>query len=124
MTVLVPVLSAVAAVTRPDPLQPVPEVEGIVGLACALSPVLAVAGVLCLGVATAAPIACVRSGPPAGRAAAAGLLGYMVAVAFAPVLGAFPVPLMGMGVSPIIGAWLGIGLLVRMTLDPFETIEA
>ena len=29
----------------------------------------------------------------------------------APAVGAFPVPLVGMGPSPILGAWLGVGLL-------------
>ena len=28
-----------------------------------------------------------------------------------PMFGAFPVPWVGMGMSPIVGGWLGVGLL-------------
>ena len=31
-----------------------------------------------------------------------------------PFLGAFPAPLLGLGMSPIIGAWLGVGLLAGL----------
>lgn len=32
-----------------------------------------------------------------------------------PLVGAFPVPLTGMGMSPILGFWLGIGVLSATT---------
>ena len=34
--------------------------------------------------------------------------------AVAPWLGAYPVPLAGIGMSPIVGAWLGVGLLAGL----------
>lgn len=94
---------------RPDPLAPVAEVEGIVGLAFGQSPILGLLALLALAAVAAAPaLAAARSG--AKRAGAA--LGLCLLVwALMPFLGAFPVPLVGMGMSPIIGAWLGAGLL-------------
>lgn len=38
------------------------------------------------------------------------LSGWIVA----PALGAFPVPLVGVGLSPILGVWLGVGLLASL----------
>ena len=54
----VPVIAAalvVAAWLRPDPLQPIPEVEGIIGLALFVSPLLAGLAVLSLAAVAAAP---------------------------------------------------------------------
>jgi hypothetical protein len=107
MAAVIPVAAAVMAVFRPDPLQPVPEVEGIIGLALETSPALAV---LTLAGAVLSPLAAAG----ASRAAALGLSVYLALTALAPCLGAFPVPLVGMGVSPILGAWCGIGLLVGL----------
>jgi hypothetical protein len=36
---------------------------------------------------------------------------YCAVVSLAPALGAFPVPLVGMGMSAILGFWLGAGAL-------------
>lgn len=108
--------------TRPDPLQPVPEVEGIVQLAADHSIFLAAACVLLLAGFAAAPMLAMRGRQPDGVAAAglslsALLAGWVVA----PAIGAFPVPMVGVGLSPILGAWLGIGLsaaLARGTAKP------
>lgn len=106
-------LLLVAAWMRPDPLQPVPEVEGIVGLAFAVSPVAGALAVLLLVAVAASPaLASARQpglGPPA---LALGLcfLGW----AATPLLGAYPVPLVGVGLSPIVGAWLGVGVLAGL----------
>ena len=101
--------------TRPDPLQPVPEVEEVIQLAASLSPVLAGLAVVCLIAVAAAPSLAVfgrRSDAPlAGLALTALLAGWTLA----PALGAFPVPLVGMGLSPILGAWIGVGLLASLT---------
>lgn len=95
---------------RPDPLPPVAEVEGIVALAFSLSPLAGGLALALLAAVAAAPAACTRTSPSVSLAGAAlGL--YFLAWAAAPFLGAFPVPLVGMGMSPIIGAWLGVGLL-------------
>ena len=103
---------AVMAWLRPDPLAPVAEVEGVVGLAYALSPPIAVAAVVALGGAALVPaIAATRLERPAARTAALALGAYLVFSALAPLFGAFPVPLVGVGVSPVVGFWMGAGLL-------------
>jgi hypothetical protein len=92
---------------RPDPLEPVPEVEEIVQLAWRIAPIAGILGVAGLIGATLAPLAGVRPLRPEALA----LSLYIAIVALAPALGAFPVPLMGVGMSPVLGLWLGIGLL-------------
>ncbi|MBM7113775.1 hypothetical protein I3V78_09480 [Archangium primigenium] len=105
-------VAALVSLGRADPLAPVPEVEGIVGLAWETSPGLAVLAVLLLAGAALSPLAA-RASPVEGvRAAAWGLAVYFALCVLAPGLGAFPVPWLGMGVSPILGAWCGLGLLV------------
>jgi hypothetical protein len=107
--------TAVVACLRPDPLAPVPEVEGILQLAMAVSPVLAALAVLSLAGAVLSPLLLARSGASSAvRAAAVSLTTYLALSALAPALGAFPVPLVGMGVSPILGAWLGLGALMGL----------
>lgn len=104
------VLTAVAAWLRPDPLQPVAEVELIFCLAADLSLMLAVVAVAALTAACLCPFVAGRDQEPT-RSAALALLGYFAATAAAPALGAFPVPLVGLGMSFPVGFWLGIGLL-------------
>jgi hypothetical protein len=99
-------LAAVLAWLRPDPLAPVPEVEEIMRLAWAASPLLAVAAWTTLLGANAA-----FAWPPDARPAGLALAAYGLLAALAPVAGAFPVPLVGMAMSPIVGLWLGAGLL-------------
>lgn len=94
---------------RPDPLPPVPEVEDILELAASHAPLLAGAALILLAAVAVAPFACVRR-PDARLAAAALSLGLALGVTTT-FLGAYPVPLVGIGLSPILGAWLGVGLL-------------
>lgn len=102
---------AAAAWFRPDPLDSVPEVEGLVGLAFKVSP-FAGAGVLILIAAViVAPVLALRTTDTAVRIASWGLGACLLLWAVAPWLGAFPVPFAGVGMSPIVGAWLGVGLL-------------
>lgn len=101
--------------TRPDPLQPVAEVEEVIQLAGAQSPFLAWLAVMLLVAFAAVPALATRGrgcdvARRAGVALTALLLGWIVA----PALGAFPVPLVGIGLSPILGAWLGVGLLASL----------
>jgi hypothetical protein len=91
---------------RPDPLAPVPEVEEIMRLAWAISPAAAIAA--CAALLGAVGSFAVFRTPGAGPRA---LCAYAVLSAFMPVLGPFPVPLVGMAMSPILGLWLGAGLL-------------
>lgn len=95
---------------RPDPLASVAEVEGIVGLAWHQHPALAILAVTALALATITPVVVGYAGQldPAARAFTV----YMIITAALPIIGAFPVPLNGMSMSPVIGFWLGIGMLV------------
>ncbi|HEU4559753.1 MAG TPA: hypothetical protein VFS20_18005 [Longimicrobium sp.] len=103
------VLAVVAACIRPDPLTPVPEVEGIIGLAWASSPVMAVATVALLAATALFPL---RLAGRSRRFTPALALAACCAVqALAPAFGAFPVPLAGIGMSPVLGFWLGAGAL-------------
>jgi hypothetical protein len=99
-------LAAVAALSflRADTLAPVPEVEGIILLA---TPLQASIAMLALVGTALAPLI-VRS---------YSLTIYLALCALAPVFGAYPVPLVGMGVSPILGAWLGFGALMGSIRD-------
>lgn len=99
---------------RHDPLEPIAEVEGILGLALGLSPWLATAAGLLLAGVAAVPVVWGWRGSPTERRAGAALGLCLLLWAAAPFLGAFPVPLMGLGMSPIIGAWLGVGLLAGL----------
>ena len=103
--------AAALSFLRPDPLAPVPEVEGILGLAARISPALAALAMAALAGTALAPLL-VRS------PAAYGFAAYLALGALAPALGAFPVPLVGMGVSPILGAWLGFGALAGSARSP------
>jgi hypothetical protein len=91
--------------SRPDPLAPVPHVEGIFHLAWSQSPLLAIAMRAALAAAVISPLLLWR----AARVnwAALALSAYFAATAFAPALGAYPVPLAGYGMSFVIGWVLG-----------------
>ncbi|NBB62060.1 hypothetical protein GVN18_22580 [Pseudomonas sp. ODNR1LW] len=113
-------VAAIAAWLRPDPLQPVAEVEEILGLAFQLSPVVGCLALAGLAAFVAAPALVTVS---AGRLRLAGAaLSLCLAVwAITPFFGAFPVPLVGVGMSPILGAWLGVGLLAALLTDQDRT---
>jgi len=101
-------LAMAAAWLRPDPLQPVPEVEEIMRLAWTLTPVAAVAAWTALLAATCSfalfSTAGARGGPRA-------LGAYALLSALIPLVAPFPVPLVGMAMSPVLGLWLGVGML-------------
>jgi hypothetical protein len=110
-TALVALSLAALSWTRPDPLAPVPEVEQIIQLAATLSPALAALAILSLAAVAATPV---LTTPATVRQAGGALSALFLAWIVAPALGAFPVPLVGIGVSPILGAWLGVGLLAGL----------
>jgi cell division protein FtsW (lipid II flippase) len=96
--------------TRRDPLAPVPYVEEIVGLAGSLGTGWAVAAVVSL-LLLPVPFFVARRGaaPHVGIALGA----YVAITAAAPFVGSFPVPVMGYGMSPIVGYLAGLGLFLR-----------
>jgi cell division protein FtsW (lipid II flippase) len=91
--------------TRPDPLAPVAHVEGIFLLAWSQSPGLALAMAAALAATALSPLLLWRS------PAAIALTAYFGLTAAACVVGAYPVPLAGYGVSFVIGWWLGLACL-------------
>ena len=98
-------LSAAAialCLSRADPLAPVPHVEGIFILAWSQSPVLAISMAVSLALAALSPLLLRKSAP-----AALALTAYFAATSLAFLLGAYPVPLAGYGLSFVIGWWLG-----------------
>lgn len=107
--------AAVWAWQRPDPLAPVPEVEGVITLAFAQSVSMGALALSLLILTAVAPTLAATA--PATRLPALSLGLFLLAWAAAPFLGAFPVPFLGMGPSPIVGAWLGVGLLVALSRD-------
>jgi hypothetical protein len=106
-------LVAAASWLRPDPLAPAPEVEGVMNLARNLSQGLALGACAALVGAVLAPLAAARAAGET-RSAAVALAGYGLLSALTPLAGAFPVPLVGMAMSPILGLWLGVGLLAAL----------
>lgn len=107
------VAAALAAISwlRPDPLAPVPEVEEIVALAWGLTPMLAVAAVVMIVATSLAPILGTRLRGAMPQGVAVPLTAYLLLTAGMTLFGAFPMPLLGIGMSPIVGFWLGVGLL-------------
>lgn len=97
---------AALSLLRPDPLQPVPEVEQIIQIALAAHPMLGWVAIVSLA---AIPLALfvTRLGDTAARALAL----YIAAVIIAPMFGWFPVPIIGAGMSFPLGFWLGVALL-------------
>ena len=104
----------IAGWMRPDPLQPVPEVEQIFKMCLAVSPFLALFAGLALAATTLTPLAFRVPRKHPARDAAIALCAYFVAVSIAPFLRWFPVPLVGLGMSFPAGWWLGTGLLVAL----------
>lgn len=111
-------LSIAAAWLRPDPLPPAPFVEDIVWRAFWLAPAVGVLAVLSLLAFTAAPLASGgKASLPAAVLAQRALAAYFAGSLLAAAVGEFPVPLLGLGPSPTVGAFLGLGALRRLRSD-------
>lgn len=94
--------------TRLDPLPPVPYVEGIVGLARQSGPAWMVASIAALALLPLPFLVC----PFGCHPAVARALGvYLCICILAPLLGHFPVPLVGFGLSPIVGYFVALANL-------------
>lgn len=102
-------LAMAFCLTRPDPLAPVPHVEGIFLLAWDQSPMLSVAMAIALAAAALSPLLLWPIATLRWKAAA--LSAYLAISALACLFGAYPVPLAGYGLSFVIGWWLGIAAL-------------
>jgi cell division protein FtsW (lipid II flippase) len=117
-------VSIVPAWMRPDPLPPVPEVEGIVRLAWDLgrpAQVLSVVLVALLPASLAVAARGVKTTPSStlerrrrldgavARATCATLASYIAGTVLVPMLGNFPVPVLGFGVSSVLGVGICVG---------------
>lgn len=78
-------------------------------LALDVVPALAAFGAVALAGAAAAPLRLAENGKVGDAALALGT--YFAVVALMPLAGAYPVPLVGLGMSFPVGWWLGVGLL-------------
>ncbi len=115
---LVIAVSAAWTWTRLDPMPPVPYVEGIVGLARQSGQGWLVASIAALAVL---PLPFFVS-PLSRHSAVARALGvYLCICILAPLLGHFPVPLVGFGLSPIVGYFVALANL-RLGDSRHETI--
>ncbi|MDZ4760015.1 MAG: hypothetical protein SGJ21_02960 [Alphaproteobacteria bacterium] len=108
-------LLAAGSWLRPDPLLPVPEVEEIVQLAYAISPALAVLALASLLLFSLVPGRLSKDGSPDVQLAGGALSVYFLICIAMPFIGAFPVPLLGVGISPVLGAWFGLGVLAALS---------
>lgn len=116
LTVLLALAATVGiAWARPDPLAPVPEVEGIFTLAWTVSPLLALVAALSLAAAAALPAIATRHGTDKRTGLA--LFACLAIACLAPALGAFPVPVVGYGMGFPIGFLLAFGLLLAPQPD-------
>jgi cell division protein FtsW (lipid II flippase) len=104
------VIAALAAWTwmRVDPLSPVPYVEGIIGLARQSGPAWLIASIAALAVL---PLPFFVSSLGRQSAVARALGVYLSICILAPLFGAFPVPLLGFGLSPIVGYFVALAFL-------------
>lgn len=103
---------AIVSFVRPDPLKSVRHVEGILEEAIARGLVwgtLAIAALLLLP----APYFVVWARGRHNLTLALGV--YVALVTIAPIWGTFPVPIMGYGVSPILGYCVALALCARLT---------
>jgi len=107
-----------ACLVRPDPLLPVDHVEGIFAMAASQSPVLAIAMAAGLAIATLSPL--LLWNIRALRWKAAALAVYFSATSLAWLMGAYPVPLAGYGISFVLGWWFGVAAL---TANPPKTAQ-
>ena len=116
-------LGALVAWTRPDPLASVPHVEGIVGLAGNLGAAWVVASLLALAVL---PIPFVADALTRGhgRSASLAVAVYFGIVSSMPLVGPYPVPILGFGLSPMVGYFGVLGWIVRRNLEEQDATGA
>jgi Cell cycle protein len=99
---------------KSDPLPEVPIVEGIVGLAreegLAMQ-ALAIASLAAIPVALGLALRRAPTGEPLPGRARVAVVAYLATTLLVPLFGSYPVPVMGFGASPILGAALCVGIV-------------
>ena len=113
--ILVSILLAAACMLRPDPLEPVSHVEGIVGMAAAQALILAAAALVSLAVLPLALALFLE------RRVGIVLAIYTVVLLIAAWLGNHPVPVVGYGVSPILGYYGAVTMAALLSRSRQET---
>ncbi|MEQ1782526.1 MAG: hypothetical protein ABMA14_14275 [Hyphomonadaceae bacterium] len=108
--------------SRPNPLLPIPHVEGIFLLAWGQKPALSLAMGLALAVTSLTPLLLPPSSELRGPGMA--LAGYFALTGAAFLLGAYPVPLAGYGLSFVIGWWLGFACLSVRERSPVNSLTS
>jgi cell division protein FtsW (lipid II flippase) len=103
---------AVWAWKRPDPLLAIPHVEGIVGLAADSGALWWLAAVAALAILPL-PFLLARSEDGTAPPTSLALGVYVCLTLIAPWFGNFPVPLLGYGVSPMIGYFVALSWLLK-----------
>lgn len=114
IAIFISLICAIFAFSIPENLYPVPEVEGIIMLINNVSPILGGFALICLILSNLSPIALIIAAKKGLRAAILAIVAYSLIATIFPIFLPFPVPLIGMSVSPIIGSWLAIGLLCNL----------
>ena len=113
--IILSILLAAACMLRPDPLEPVPHVEGIVGMAAAQALILATAALVSLPVVPLALAWFLE------RRVGIVLAIYFVGLLIAAWLGNHPVPIAGYGVSPILGYYSAVTMAALLGRARRET---
>ncbi|MEA2787765.1 MAG: hypothetical protein QOG73_171, partial [Acetobacteraceae bacterium] len=105
---------SIVSIVRVDPLQPVRHVEGIFGVVTAKGPAWALLASVTL---LLLPVPYVLARARRRQILSLALAVYVAMVAIAPAWGTFPVPIMGYGVSPILGYFIALALCARATIE-------
>jgi hypothetical protein len=103
--------SALLAWSRNDPLEAVPHVEGIVGLAANLGAMWLITSVIALALLPL-PFISAALRPREKRAEDLSLAAYFGIVCVTPFVGTYPVPVLGYGLSPILGYFGALGWIM------------
>jgi hypothetical protein len=103
---------SVVSLVREDPLKPVRHVEGILEVVTARGPAWAMLATVTL---LLLPMPYLLSWARRRQSLALALGVYVAMVTIAPTWGTFPVPILGYGVSPILGYYIGLALYARRT---------
>jgi cell division protein FtsW (lipid II flippase) len=114
LLVLTYLISAAATWARFDPLPPAAFVEDIVARSFSLAPALGVVALVSLLLLVASPLLAEQT--RRSRPAAIALSAYLAAAILVVCVGEYPVPLLGFGTSPTLGAFLALAVL-RLVAD-------